>query len=303
MLTGLCMQKQYEPAYPSRIRSKWYFLLEKAGWSVSRICKEYAISKKTLYKWRRKDQGSRVHIPRREQPALKLSPSIIAFIEMEKRRSNAGPLKLSLMVKRRFDFSISSTIVYRLLKRRGLIRRQQKKVPWYTPLKEHLVPKYPGDVVQMDAKYLWTNEGRQYQRTFVDVYTGMEFALITLTMEAVDTIRAFEAAQKSFPFAINGIQTDNGSENRGDFHSYLAEKGIAHYFIPKRSPQWNGAVERTHRSNDDEYHRNLTGSWTSFEEYQRWFNNERIHLGKYVKGLTPMEKYRQWQVLSPMGVN
>lgn len=303
MLTGLCMQKQYEPAYPSRIRSKWYFLLEKAGWSATRVCKEYAISKKTLYKWRRKDQGDRAHMPKRNQPALKLTPDIIAFIEMEKRRANFGPLKLSLMVKRRFGLSISSTIVYRLLKRKELIRKRQKKQVWYTPLKTPLVPKYPGDVVQMDARYLWTSEGRKYQRTFVDVYTGTEFASITLTMNASDTIRAFEEAQASFVFAINGVQSDNGAENRGDFHAYLAQKGISHYFIPKRSPQWNGAVERTHRSNDEEYHSNPTGSWTSFEEYQCWFNNDRPHLGKYTRGLTPMEKYRQWQVLSPMGVN
>lgn len=296
------MKKQHEPAYPARVRSKWYFLLEKAGWSAARVCKEYGISKKTLYKWRRKDRGSRAHIPRREQPALKLTSAVVTFIEMEKARANFGPLKLSLMVKRRFGLEVSPTIVYRLLKRKGLIKRPQKKLPWYTPLKEHLVPKYPGDIVQMDAKYLFQDGKRTYQRTFIDVYTGMERALVTATMEAADTVRAFEYVEAKFPFPIHGIQTDNGSENRGDFHQYLIEKGIAHYFIPKRSPQWNGAVERVHRSNDEEYHLNPNRQWT-FEEYQDWFNNERPHLGKYLKGLTPMEKYRQWKIQSPQGVN
>lgn len=242
-------------------------------------------------------------MPRRLQPALKLFSTLVAFIEAEKRRANFGPLKLSLMVKRRFGIKVSSTIVYRLLKRKGLIRRPQKKLPWYTPLEKPLVPKYPGDVVQMDAKYLWMPEGRRYQRTFVDVYTGTEFALVTETMNAADTVEAFEAAQVAFPFPVHGIQTDNGSENRGDFHAYLAQKGIAHYFIPKHSPQWNGAVERTHRSNDEEYHLNLNRPWKTFEEYQHWFNTERPHLGKYTKGLTPLEKYRQWQIPSPLGVN
>lgn len=303
MLTGLRMKTQHEPAYQLRVRLKWYFLLEKLGWSAGRICKEYAISKKTLYKWRRKDRGSHRHVPKRVQPALKLSPDIVVFVEAEKRRANPGPHKLSLMIKRHFDVPISSTAVYRLLKRKGLVRRPQKKLPWYTPLKEPLFPKYPGDIVQMDAKHPWTPDGRRYQRTFVDVYTGMERALITLTMEAADTVRAFEYAQSLFPFSVHGIQTDNGSENRGEFHQYLRDKGIAHYFIPKRSPQWNGAVERTHRSNNEEYHLNPDRSWETFEAYQDWFNNERLYLGKYLNGLTPMEKYRQWQIRSPQGVN
>lgn len=296
------MKKQHEPAYPARVRQKWYFLLEKVGWTAERVCKEYAISKKTLYKWRRKDQGSRAHTPQHSQPAQKLTPTIIAFVEAEKRRTNVGPLKLSLMIKRHFGVSVSSTIVYRLVKRKGLIRRRPKKTPWYTPLKEPLVPRYPGDVVQMDAKHLFENGVHAYQRTFVDVYTGMEKATMTESMEAGDTVRAFEVAAAYFPFPIHGIQTDNGGENRGDFHEYLIARGIAHSFIPKRSPQWNGAVERTHRSNDDEFHLMPEKHW-SFEEYQEWFNNDRPHLGKYTNGLTPFEKYRQWAGASPLGVH
>ncbi len=77
------MKKQHEPAYPARVRQKWYFLLEKAGWTAARVCREHAISKKTLYKWRRKDRGSRERIPPRAQPALKLTPAVIAFVEAE----------------------------------------------------------------------------------------------------------------------------------------------------------------------------------------------------------------------------
>ena len=157
--------------------------------------------------------------------------------------------------------------------------------------------------MQMDAKYVWIDSQRKYQRTFVDVYTGYHFALVVDTMESKDTIDAFMAAEKFFPFPILGVQSDNGSENRGDFHQYLGSTGIAHYFIPKRSPQWNGAVERAHRSIDEEYYRNINRPWTTLEQYNQWFNTERIHLGKYLNGLTPEEKWRQWREVSPQGVN
>jgi transposase InsO family protein len=97
-------------------------------------------------------------------------------------------------------------------------------------------------------------------------------------------VHAFTLAEKYFPFAILSVQSDNGSENRGDFHQYLGTRGITHYFIPKRSPQWNGAVERAHRSIDEEYYRNINRPWNTIREYNRWFNRERIHLGKYLNG-------------------
>ncbi len=297
------MKRQHTPAYPPQVRRKMYFLLERAGWTAARVSKEYGISRKTLYKWRRKDRGDRTYRCRRPQPKLKLTNAIRIFIEREKRLTNPGPRKLSLVVKRRFDVLISTTVIYRFLKKRGLILRPQKKLPWYEPLKEPLVPKKPGDIVQMDAKYVWLDRERKYQRTFVDVYTGYHFATVVDTMEAKDTICAFEEAERAFPFQILGVQSDNGSENRGDFHQYLGEKGVAHYFIPKRSPQWNGAVERSHRSIDEEYYRNLNRPWHTLDAYLRWFNTERIHLGKYLNGLTPEEKWRQWREVSPQGVN
>ena len=297
------MKRQHMPAYPAVVRRKWYFLLERAGWTAERISKEYGVSKKTLYKWRHKDRGDRTYHPKRPQPKLKLTNDIRSFIEREKRLTNPGPKKLSLMVKRRYGVSISTTAIYRFLKRRNLILRPQKKLPWYEPLKEPRYPKYPGDIVQMDAKYVWLESTRKYQRTFIDVFTGRQHAVIAETLESADTVTAFESAQKAFPFRIFGVQTDNGSENRGEFHRYLGEKGIAHYFIPKRSPQWNGAVERAHRSIDEEYYRNLNRPWHTLPEYLRWYNTERIHLGKYLNGLTPDEKYRQWQEVSPQGVN
>ena len=56
--------------------------------------------------------------------------------------------------------------------------------------------------------------------------------------------------------------TDNGGENRGEFYQYIGKCGIAHYFIPKSSPQWDGAVERAHGVIDQEYYLNPNFSFT-----------------------------------------
>lgn len=289
------MKKQHEPAYGPKIRQKWYFLVDKAGKSVKKVCGLYAISRKTYYKWNSIDNGSRKHSPPQKQPKLKLTKEIRAFIEIQKLRLNYGPKKMRLLVKRKFGLLISTTIIYRFYKKKGLIRRPQKKLPWYTPLKEPVIPKGAGELVQMDAKYVWQDNRRRYQRTFIDLWTGIQFATITDTMTAEDTINAFLEAEKYFLFKILGVQSDNGSENRGDFHKYLGEKGIAHYFIPKSSPQWDGAVERAHGVIDQEFYLNPTRPWKTLEEYLHFYNYERIHLGKYLDGLIPYEKYLEWQ--------
>lgn len=296
--------KNQKSSYEPKVRAKWYFLVEKAGKTVSEVCDLYFISRKTYYKWRRKDLGSRTYFSKKEHPETKIKGDVKVLIYEEKLRINYGPLKMKLLIKRRFGIDISTTAIYKFYKKKSLIFRPQKKLAWYTPLKEPVIPKAPGEVLQMDAKYVWEDNARKYQRTFVDIYTGIQFATVTSAMSAEDTINAFLEAEKYFPFKIFGMQSDNGSENRGDFHKHLVEKGIAHYFIPKSSPNWDGAVERAHGVIDQEYYLNPRRVWKSLTEYLHFYNYERIHLGKYLNGMIPVEKLNYYlSTVSPLKVN
>jgi transposase InsO family protein len=296
--------KKQEPSYPPKVRRKWYFLVEKAGKTVQEVCGLYFISRKTYYKWRRIDLGERVHRSTRKHPGTKIKGETALFINEQKLKTNYGPRKMKLLVKRRFNLHVSTTAIYKFYKKKGLIRRPQKKLPWYQPLKEPVIPRRPGEVVQVDTKYVWLEGKRQYQRTFVDIFTGFHQAVIVESLEAKNTIAAFKEAEKRFPFKILGVQSDNGSENRGAFHQYLGQRGIAHYFIPKSSPNWAGAVERAHGVIDQEFYLNPHRPWKTLEEYLRWYNYERIHLGKYLKGMIPIEKFNDYlSTVSPLKVN
>ena len=296
--------KNQKSAYEPRVRAKWYFLVEKAGKTVDEVCDLYFISRKTYYKWRSVDHANHSHASKKEHPETKIKGDIKTFICGEKLRINYGPLKMKLLIRRRFNINISTTAIYKFYKKKDLIFRPQKKLAWYTPLKEAVIPHAPGEAVQMDAKYVWENSTRKYQRTFIDIYTGIQFATVTNSMTAEDSINAFLLAENAFPFKILGVQSDNGSENRGDFHKHLVEKGIAHYFIPKSSPTWDGAVERAHGVIDQEYYLNPRRTWKTLEEYLHFYNNERIHLGKYLNGMIPVEKLNQYlSTVSPLKVN
>lgn len=295
--------------YPRDLRFHWYLQVEKHRQSVREVCVIFGISRKTYYKWFALDHGGHPlhHQSPRPQPALKVTAEVSALIEREKQLTNYGPRKMQLLLKRRLGLAVSTTVIYRYYLRRHLIRRPQKRLPWYQPLTNPVIPRRPGEVVQIDTKYVWQEGRRQYQRTFVDVFTGLQHAVVVPSLEAQATIKAFQAAEQVLPFPMLGVQTDNGSENRGVFHQYLGERGIAHYFIPKNSPNWNGAVERAHGVIDQEFYHNPRRPWQTMLEYLHWYNHERIHLGKYLNGLTPMEKYHQYLTqqakVSPLTVN
>jgi len=197
-----------------------------------------------------------------------------------------------MFLHREHNIEISTTTIYKFYKKKNLIRKPQKKLKWYTPLKEPYYAVSPGENVQLDVKYVpGENMTWAYQYRFIDTVTNMQFSVDMADRESKTTIRAMRQAKKYFPFQILGTQTDNGSEFRGDFHKYLIRANIIHRYIPKRSAPWNGKVERANRSLDDEFYLNPTKPWNTITEYFKWYNFDRPHEGKEMAGKTPYEKY------------
>ena len=53
---------------------------------------------------------------------------------------------------------------------------------------------------------------------------------------------------ENFPFRIKEIRTDNGHEFQANFHWHVEDLGIRHAYIKRVTPQLNGKVERSYRS-------------------------------------------------------
>jgi hypothetical protein len=156
-------------------------------------------------------------------------------------------------------------------------------------MKQKLTVKSPGEGVQMDVKYVYDKGRRKYQFSVFDPYTRKYFFEIFKTKESKNCIQVFLHAERYFGFTINSVQTDNGSEARGNFHTWLTKRNTPHYFIPKKSPWWNAQVERVHRTIDDEYYHNPFRQWKTPREWLEFYNHERIH--SKLNRLTPHEFY------------
>lgn len=280
------------PKYPRSERNKWYAQVEVKHRSVKEVCQIFGISRQCYYEWHQKDRAKRrlyrTDLPLKNQPNTKLTPEVKDFIKVAKLRTNYGPDKMMRYVRKKLNIQLSTTIIYRYYLKEHLIRKPQRRQPWYEPMEQRLIIKAPGEGVQMDVKYVYEKRERRYKFSVFDPFTRLYHFMIFPTKHSKNSIAAFLAAEEYFGFEIISVQTDNGSEARGEFHQYLTECDTPHYFIPKSSPWWDGYVERVHRTIDDEYYHN---PWRQFKTPYQWleyYNNERIH--QSLGDLTPREK-------------
>jgi len=283
--------------YPRQLRFKWYNLVEVKQYTVKEVCELFGISRKIYYYWYPKDHGGRSpnYQSKRLHPNTKLTYEIKKYIEQEKLKTNYGPLKMSMLVKKKLDIKVSPTIIYRFYKKKKLIRKPQKKLPWYEPMKERLIITIPGEGVQLDVKYVYEDGTRKYQFSVTDPYTLKHYFKVFDTKHSINAVVVHKLAEKYFGFKILFVQTDNGSEFRGDYHNWLTKNNITHYFIPKKSPWWNAQVERVHRTIDEEYYQNPMRVWKTAYEWLDYYNTERIHLT--LNGLTPQEKLEEYSFI------
>ncbi len=280
--------------YPKSIRLLWYRQAEREKKTVKETCRIFNIPRKTYYKWWNRDHGygsNDYHSPKQDSKT-KLTQDIKSWITIRKRKTNYGPLKMKIELKREFNLTVSTTIIYRFYRRKGLLRKRQRKLGYFSPLTNHLIIKKPGEGVQLDVKYVYDKGIRHYQFSVLDPYTEKHFFEVYATRESKYAAETLRLAEKEFGFPILSVQTDNGSEFRGDFHAWCEKQNIPHFFIPKSSPYWNGKVERVHRTIDDEYYQNPRREWKTAKEWLTYYNGERIHLS--IGGMTPNEKVEEY---------
>jgi len=155
---------------------------------------------------------------------------------------------------------------------------------------------------------------KYYQFTAIDKATGLKFARLYDDKSVTSSVDFLERALKFSPFPIRCVQTDNGTEftywfMRGvrkdhPFGAALRAADIDHRLIPVGCPQANGLVERTHRTDDEEFYK-LNRSFrrcavackdfhqqrAAFKRYLRRFNLERPNVAHNFK--TPLQRTKE----------
>ena len=104
--------------------------------------------------------------------------------------------------------------------------------------------KYPGALVQIDTKHFYVLGTRFYLFCAVDCKSRYAYVWCYKTISSQSGADFLERVIAYFPFKVEAIQTDNGSEYLLNFHKVCQAKEIMHYFTYPHTPKMNGRAER-----------------------------------------------------------
>jgi transposase InsO family protein len=217
---------------------------------------------------------------------------------------------------------IPVSTIGKILDRKGLLikarrfKTQKKHTRLYNLLK-------PGQRVQLDIKYVPSENcprgKRYYQYTVIDECTRMRYLSWHDSIWVEKSVEALKLAQSYFGFKIDAVQTDNGTEFTFNYTSHLQAKlkdptehpldtycrktKISHRLIPPGEKELNGKVERSHRTDDEEFYRRIPRVNDLKElkrlgrEWMHFYNRHRRHMG--INKMTPFSFAQQRLKLYP----
>lgn len=144
----------------------------------------------------------------------------------------------------------------------------------------------PGHCVALDTIEFVIWGRRVYVITMVDLYSRFAMAHVTGSHASGAAREFFCRVREAFPYGVEFVLTDNGSEFMRDFDAELRRLHLTHWHTYPKTPKMNAHCERFNRTVQDEFlitRRHLLlepehcnrelGSWLD------WYNNERPHWG------------------------
>jgi transposase InsO family protein len=279
-----------------RKRLKWIRLYERLG-NAGRVCLKCGISRPTLRKWLRRyqrdgldglrDESRRPH----SSPAQKVIPEIEALILGIRRKRNLGVKMIRSELLRLHWVSLSLAIIHKVLRRNKVeplppYRRRHRTAKRYNrPV--------PGDRVQMDVCKIAPG---LYQYTAIDDCTRYKVLALYSRRKAANSLSFLEKAIEEMPFPIERIQTDRGREFFAyAFQERLLKWGIKFRPIKPRSPHLNGKVERSQRTDLQEFYTTVDLQSEKLadqlQEWQHYYNWERPHSS--LGGKSPLDRWSE----------
>ena len=281
-----------------RPKPKEIILEYKRTGSVTEAASTLGLARSTIYRWIRRAKTGYGHLSSRELMRKSTRPKHIKRYEFSREERNAilslrrtkGYAATKLVAK--LKLSVSARTVHRLLKRERLLRlyNHTRRPRFQETVHMHAKNTTTLGYIQMDVKYVtpelsgltWTC----FEYGFIDIYSRYKEAAILNHLDQDGSMAALLAVLPKFPFKVVFIQTDNGLEFQGRFHTPCEEMGLKHHHIHKSTPNENALIERSFRTDEEEFFFHLSKAPKHYDELREWFaswmheyNYERPHLG------------------------
>lgn len=271
----------------------------KATGSAATAARLLGIHRSTIYRWKRKARSvyrpytlaARGLTRRSTKPHRihrKISPALESAIITLRKRKGYTAEKIQFVLKT----LVSPNTIHRMLNRKGLIHRYGNHIrPRYQPT-IHMHAKNVNTIgyLQMDVKHVtpelsglaWTC----YEYAIIDIHSRYKEAVILNQLDQDGSMSALMLMLSKLPFKPVFIQTDNGLEFQGRFDVLCQDVHLKHHYIHKSSPNENALIERSFRTDEEEFFFWMKRAPQDYDELRKWFatwlkeyNTYRPHLG------------------------
>ena len=278
------------------------------GENLSAAARELGIDRRTVKRWVDRGRQPRGYVRwkgvhRRSTAPKHPRRALVgeAALRVRRLRERTGFCKEKLAVMAEAEgIEVSASTIHRYLLPKGLIRPSAKRRrPRYQNGKVMRPSNCPGlGYLQMDVKYVTPElSGLPYTcylYAVLDIYTRYKVGLILPKVDEAGALLALYHATEKLPSPARYVQTDNGLEFQKRFHAKCQEIGVDHFYIHKSSPNENAVVERSFRTDEEEFFFWLENPPQDYGELNSWYqrylhtyNNIRPHMG--INMLTPKE--------------
>ena len=236
------------------------------------------------------------------------APEIVALIRaIRTELPLPGAARIAIRLKKRHGIGMQWRTIHKVLQREGLVRKKQRAKKNVKPIP---TATFPGELVQVDTVYARKFNGNWlYQFTAIDCASRWRYAWVTREHSNRTAVVFLEKLLAKAPFKTLGIQTDNGSIFTNYYTGYrksadpmaprlhafdlaCQKNNVVHYLIDPGKPAQNGRVERSHRTDREEFwndvrFRTVADLKRQHAAYLLRYNTEREHLA--LGGKTPTE--------------
>ncbi len=272
--------------------------------NVCKTCRYFGIGRATFYRWKKKydlggEEGLAPKPPVGKRWPNQLPDEVVEKILHLRTKYHLGQQRIEWYLARYHGIKVSGSSIYRTLIRNGL-RRLPRNVGRRKVHTKRYAKRVPGHHIQLDVKFL-TFKGprgkkiKRYQYTAIDDATRIRALKVYERHTQKNAINFVDYVIDKFPFRIQPFRTDRGHEWQAQFHWHVEDKGIRHVYIKPRSPQLNGKVERSHRTDEEEFYQLLSYKddvdlEKKLARWERFYNLDRPH-GAH-NGRSPYEALR-----------
>lgn len=282
----------------ARVRLAWMDAYRECE-NAAQVARHFSIPLRTFWRWRKRydpfDLATLEERRRGPRTAPRRTPwdAERRVLALKQEHPRWGREKLALLLAKE-GIVVSARTCGRILSRHGRsvrYRTRKRKAP--RPRVNVAEMRLPGDLLEVDTKYVSLGSRRLFQYTAVDVVSRWRHAEIHPALDGATSCAFLDAVRAAAPFRVAAIQTDNGKEFGRAVSRRLASVGIRHFFTHKARPTENGRVERSHRTDEEEFWSLGPAAATvaelrsSFAAYMVMYNAKRPHWA--LGGRTPIE--------------